>query len=70
MPFGKIKLNDGRHLPEIGFGSWLIGSGQTVVEQVRLPPSVRRGKLMLRTRRRSRRSRWGSTISVSLGATT
>lgn len=44
MPFGKIKLNDGRLLPEIGFGSWLIGSGQTVVEQVRLLPLCARNE--------------------------
>lgn len=34
MTWGYRKLNDGRNLPEIGYGSWLIGSGQTVVDQV------------------------------------
>lgn len=24
MPFGTIKLNDGREIPEIGFGTWKI----------------------------------------------
>lgn len=34
MPWDKITLNDGRLLPEIGWGSWKVGSGQTVVDQV------------------------------------
>lgn len=29
-----IKLNDGRSIPAIGFGTWRIGSGETVVTQV------------------------------------
>lgn len=32
--WGYRTLNDGRQLPEIGYGSWLIGSGGTVVDQV------------------------------------
>ncbi|KAF8307779.1 Aldo/keto reductase [Clavulina sp. PMI_390] len=32
--FDDIKLNDGRSIPGIGFGTWKIGSGQTVVDQV------------------------------------
>lgn len=34
MTWGTRKLNDGRELPEIGFGTWKVGSGQTVVDQV------------------------------------
>ncbi|ORY75371.1 NADP-dependent oxidoreductase domain-containing protein [Leucosporidium creatinivorum] len=34
MAWGTRKLNDGRELPEIGFGTWTAGSGQTVVDQV------------------------------------
>ncbi|KAI5478666.1 NADP-dependent oxidoreductase domain-containing protein [Pseudohyphozyma bogoriensis] len=32
--WGLIELNDGRKIPEIGWGSWTAGSGQTVVDQV------------------------------------
>lgn len=28
------QLNDGRHIPEIGFGSWKLGNGQQVSDQV------------------------------------
>jgi len=34
MSFKRIKLNDGRSIPGIGFGTWKIGSGETVVRQV------------------------------------
>lgn len=34
MTWGTRKLNDGRELPEIGFGTWTAGAGQTVVDQV------------------------------------
>jgi hypothetical protein len=30
MPFSTIRLNDGRDIPEIGFGSWKLGNGQQV----------------------------------------
>lgn len=29
-----IKLNDGRSIPAIGFGTWKIGNGETVITQV------------------------------------
>lgn len=32
--FKPIKLNDGRTIPAIGFGTWGIGSGETVITQV------------------------------------
>lgn len=32
--FEPIKLNDGRVIPGIGYGTWKIGSGETVVNQV------------------------------------
>jgi diketogulonate reductase-like aldo/keto reductase len=32
--WNKIKLNDERYLPEIGFGSWQSGSGQSVLNQI------------------------------------
>ncbi|KAL8277364.1 hypothetical protein RQP46_010204 [Phenoliferia psychrophenolica] len=34
MTWGTVTLNDGRKLPEIGWGSWKVGSGDTVVDQV------------------------------------
>lgn len=34
MPWAQITLNDGRKLPEIGFGTWTAGSGDQVVDQV------------------------------------
>ncbi|KAK4701274.1 hypothetical protein P7C70_g4962, partial [Phenoliferia sp. Uapishka_3] len=34
MPWGTVTLNDGRKLPEIGWGSWKTGSGAVVVNQV------------------------------------
>lgn len=32
--FKRIKLNDGRSIPGIGFGTWRIGNGEMVVRQV------------------------------------
>lgn len=32
--FKPIKLNDGRSIPSIGYGTWRIGNGETVVQQV------------------------------------
>jgi len=34
MPWNTITLNDGAKLPEIGWGSWTAGAGQTVTDQV------------------------------------
>lgn len=32
--FKRIKLNDGRSIPGIGFGTWRTGTGEAVVRQV------------------------------------
>ncbi|KAL7410205.1 Aldo/keto reductase [Mrakia frigida] len=34
MPFTTITLNDGRKIPEIAYGSWTLGNGREVIDQV------------------------------------
>jgi diketogulonate reductase-like aldo/keto reductase len=34
MPFSTIKLNDGRSIPGIAYGSWTLGNGREVIDQV------------------------------------
>ncbi|KAF9500242.1 Aldo/keto reductase [Pleurotus eryngii] len=34
MPWDSIKLNDGTQIPSIGFGTWTLGNGQNVIDQV------------------------------------
>lgn len=66
MTWGTVKLNDGRKLPEIGWGSWKVGSGDTVVDQVR-PGSARRSTAAAdRVPRSSKQSRRASATSVCL----
>ncbi|KAH8109479.1 NADP-dependent oxidoreductase domain-containing protein [Phellopilus nigrolimitatus] len=34
MPWDLVKLNDGNTMPSIAFGTWTLGNGQSVVDQV------------------------------------
>ncbi|KAF7357260.1 NADPH-dependent conjugated polyketone reductase C1 [Mycena sanguinolenta] len=40
MPWDFIRLNDGRQIPSIGFGTWKLGNGQGTIDQVNQAISV------------------------------